>query len=86
VEMQLVARKSETDTLRFEPETPGYILINLGSAYEYKNLRVDVGVTNLFDKFCYLPLGGINYDIFLQLRKPPFSKRLQGRGGRSISV
>jgi iron complex outermembrane receptor protein len=85
VEMQLVARKSETDPLRFEPQTPGYLLVNIGSAYEYKNFRVDVGVTNLFDKFYYHPLGGINYDDFLVSKRKASFEALAGQG-RSFNV
>ena len=75
VELQLVGRKSETDPLRFEPQTASYALVNLRMAYQWKNLRIDLGVTNLFDKFYYLPLGGINYDNFLDSKIPPSTKR-----------
>jgi iron complex outermembrane receptor protein len=85
VEMQLVSRKSEADPLRFEPGTPGYVLFNIGSAYEYKNLRVDVGVTNLFDAHYYLPLGGINYDDFLASKKTTTFDPLAGQG-RSFNI
>jgi len=91
VELQLVGRKSETDPIRFEPQTAGYALVNLRSAYQWKNLRIDLSVTNLFDKFYYLPLGGINYDNFLDSKLPPTTKRaadfepLAGQG-RSFTV
>ncbi|RXK80672.1 TonB-dependent receptor [Chlorobaculum sp. 24CR] len=85
LEMQLVSTKSETDPLRFEPQTSGYVLVNLGSSYEYKNLRIDVGVTNLFDKFYYLPLGGINYDDFLASKKSTEFEPLAG-AGRSFNI
>jgi iron complex outermembrane receptor protein len=84
-EMELVSTKSKTDPLRFEPRTPGYVLVNIGTAYEYKNLRVDVGVTNLFDRFYYLPLGGINYDDFLASKKSTAFEPLAGMG-RSFNV
>ena len=85
IEMQLVAKKSETDPLRFEPSTPGYVLFNLGSSYEYKNLRVDAGVTNLFDQHYYLPLGGINYDDFLVSKRKVSFDPLAGQG-RSFNI
>ncbi|NTU90316.1 MAG: TonB-dependent receptor [Chlorobiaceae bacterium] len=85
VEMQFVTRKSEVDPLRFEPETPGYLLVNIGSSYQYKNLRVDVGITNLFDGFYYLPLGGINYDDFLDSKKTTAFEALAGQG-RSFNI
>jgi iron complex outermembrane recepter protein len=61
LELQYVANKSKVDTLRNEPATPGYTLVNLRSAYEMKNLRLDFGIDNLFNKFYYLPLGGVDY-------------------------
>ncbi|MGB7510421.1 MAG: TonB-dependent receptor [Pelodictyon phaeoclathratiforme] len=91
VELQLVGRKSETDPLRFEPETAGFALVNLRTSYKWNNLQIDLGVTNLFDKFYYLPLGGINYDNFLDSKLPPTTKRaadfepLAGQG-RSFNV
>jgi iron complex outermembrane receptor protein len=85
VEMQMVSRKSEIDPLRFEPGTPGYALFNIGSAYEYKNSRVEVGVTNLFDTHYYLPLGGINYDDFLATKKTTKFEPLAGQG-RSFNI
>ena len=91
VEIQLVSTKSNTDPLRFEPQTAGYALVNLRTAYQWKNLRIDLGVTNIFDTFYYLPLGGINYDNFLDSKLPPSTKRaanfepLSGQG-RSFNI
>jgi iron complex outermembrane receptor protein len=85
IEAQFVGRKSETDPLRFEPRTERYVLINLSSAYQYKNMRVEVGVTNLLDKFYYLPLGGINYDNFLDSKKTTPFEPLAGQG-RSLTI
>jgi len=91
VEFQLVGMKSDTDPLRFEPQTAGYALVNLRTAYQWKNLRIDLGVTNLFDTFYYLPLGGINYDNFLDSKLPPSTKKtaniepLAGQG-RSFNI
>ncbi len=91
MELQLVSKKFETDPLRFEPKTAGYALVNLRTAYQWKNLRIDFGITNLFDKFYYLPLGGINYDNFLNSKLPPSTRRaadfepLAGQG-RSFNV
>jgi iron complex outermembrane receptor protein len=65
IEWQLVARKSRVDPLRYEPKTGGYGLVNLRTGYEWKFVRVDLGVTNLFNKFYYLPLGGVNFDDYL---------------------
>lgn len=61
IELQLVDRKSKVDPLRDEERTAGYALVNLGTAYQWQAARIDVGVTNLFNKFYYLPLGGVDY-------------------------
>jgi iron complex outermembrane receptor protein len=85
LELQLVGRKSETDLLRFEPETAGYALVNLHTAYKWKNLLVDLGVKNLFDRFYELPLGGINYDNVLKTGRKSNFEPLAGQG-RSFTV
>lgn len=60
-EWQLVDGKTRVDPLRLEQPTSGYTLVNLRTAYNWHNLRVDAGISNLFDRFYYLPLGGVNY-------------------------
>ena len=44
--------------VRNETKTAGYGLINLRGSYTWKQVRFDLGVDNLFDKFYSLPLGG----------------------------
>lgn len=61
LEVQYVAGKNTVDVLRNEPVTPGYTVVNLHTAYERKSVRCDFGVDNLFGKFYYLPLGGVDY-------------------------
>jgi iron complex outermembrane receptor protein len=61
VEAQLVDGKTRVEPLRKEQQTAGYALVNLRTSYRWQNLRVDLGVSNLFDRFYYLPLGGVNY-------------------------
>jgi iron complex outermembrane receptor protein len=58
VEGQFVAAKDDVSDVRNEIATDGYSLFNLRSSYEWKQVRLDVGVENLFDKFYALPLGG----------------------------
>jgi len=58
IELQGVARKSVVDSVRAEPVTPSYLLVNLGTSYTWNHVRVDLGVDNLFDKAYDLPLGG----------------------------
>jgi len=67
IEVVAVARKSEVNALRNEPMTPGYALVNLRSSYEWENVRLDVGVENLFDQLYYVPLGGVDYSDYKAL-------------------
>lgn len=58
-ELRLVDGKSEADPLRQEPTTPGYAVINLRTAYDWQNIRLDLGIDNLFNRQHYDPLGGV---------------------------
>lgn len=58
LELVGVTRKSNVSPVRNEIHTKGYFLTNLRTSYTWKNLRVDLGVENLFNRFYYLPLGG----------------------------
>lgn len=58
VELELVDDKSDVSSVRNELETDSYALLHLRSSYEWKQLRLDFGVENLFDKFYNHPLGG----------------------------
>lgn len=60
VEFKGVARKADVDQLRTEPQTPAYLLINLGSSYTWQNVRFDFGVENLLDRSYDEPLGGLS--------------------------
>jgi iron complex outermembrane receptor protein len=57
-EMQLAAAKTQVSQVRNEVPTAGYGLLNLRSSYEYKQLRLDLGVENLLNRFYAMPLGG----------------------------
>lgn len=61
LELVAVNRKSEVNDLRNEPVTPGYALVNLRTSYEWENVRVDLGVENVFDQLYYPPLGGVDW-------------------------
>ncbi len=63
-ELQLVAEKTDVQEQRMEPLTPGYALVNLRSSYEWQRVRLDLGVSNLFDQQYYHPLGGVYVDKF----------------------
>ena len=51
-------QKHQVSQVRNEVGTAGYGLLNLRSSYEWKMLRMDVGIENVLDKVYYLPLGG----------------------------
>ncbi|MGC8775320.1 MAG: TonB-dependent receptor [Chlorobaculum sp.] len=86
IETQLVDDKSNVDPLRYEPKTFGYAIVNLRTAYQYKNMRIDCAVMNLFDRFYYLPLGGINYDQSLATYGRPYSFNPLAGQGRSFNI
>lgn len=58
IEEQLVAAKTDVSQVRDEVKTGGYGLLNWRSSYEWDNIRLDVGVENILDKFYDPPLGG----------------------------
>ncbi len=58
VEWHMVAEKRNVSAVRNEMKTAGYGLINLRGSYEWKQVRLDIGVDNLLDKFYHHPLGG----------------------------
>ena len=53
-----VARNTEVDPMRLEPPTPGYSMVDLRTAYEWRNLRLDFAISNLLDRQYASPLGG----------------------------
>ncbi|KAB7741227.1 TonB-dependent receptor plug domain-containing protein [Parvibaculum sedimenti] len=65
VELKGAARKSSVDDLRNEPETPSYLLVNLGGSYTWQHVRIDLGVDNLFDTAYDDPLGGLSLGDYM---------------------
>lgn len=57
-EVELVKAKTDVSATRNEVETGGYGLFHLRSSYEWKQVRFDVGIENVFDRFYNHPLGG----------------------------
>lgn len=57
-ELLMVQAKDSVSGMRNEIKTPGYSLVNLRGSYSWKQVRVDFGVENLFDKFYDLPTAG----------------------------
>lgn len=61
IDVESVAAKESVDTLRKEPLTPGYALVDLRTGYAWsKQFNMDFSITNFFDKVYALPLGGID--------------------------
>ena len=58
LETQWVDAKSRVSQVRDELKTDAYGLVHLRASKEWKQLRVDVGIENLLNKFYSLPLGG----------------------------
>lgn len=58
IEGLLVDAKRNVSQVRNEMRTGGYGLLNLRSSYEWKLVRLDAGIENVFNKFYNLPLGG----------------------------
>jgi len=58
--LELVGVKAKTDVsaVRNEVKTAGYGLVNARASFTWKQVRVDFGIENLFDKFYTLPTGG----------------------------
>jgi iron complex outermembrane receptor protein len=58
LQFQTVGRKSAVDPLRQEPATSGYSLVDLRTAYVWRNLRLDFALVNLMNRRYADPLGG----------------------------
>jgi iron complex outermembrane receptor protein len=57
-ELLMVGAKTHVSAVRNELPTAGYALVNLRTSYEWKQLRLDLGVDNLFNRFYNHPQGG----------------------------
>ncbi|MDP3588681.1 MAG: TonB-dependent receptor [Sulfuricurvum sp.] len=61
IDIETVGAKESVDTIRKEPMTPGYALVDLRTGYAWtKQLNMDLSVTNLFNHAYELPLGGVD--------------------------
>ncbi|WP_025916891.1 TonB-dependent siderophore receptor [Herminiimonas sp. CN] len=58
IEGQFVDAKTSVSQVRNELKTGGYSLLNLRSSYEWKQVRLDIGVENALNKLYASPLGG----------------------------
>jgi len=58
LEVAMASAKDRVSAVRNEVPTAGYALANLRLSYAWRDVRVDLGVENLFDRLYALPLGG----------------------------
>jgi iron complex outermembrane recepter protein len=58
LQFHAVDHKSDVDAARLEPETSGYAVLDLRTAYQWRGLRLDMAVINLLDRQYENPLGG----------------------------
>ena len=58
IEVVGVSAKKDVSTPRNEIKTAGYGLLNLNTGYQFKQVAIEAGIDNVFDKNHALPLGG----------------------------
>ncbi|TMO76185.1 TonB-dependent receptor [Pseudoalteromonas sp. S3785] len=79
-----VDSKSRVDVNRLENQTSSYNLVNLSSKATFNALTLSAEVTNLFDEFYELPLGGVSIAALKQNNSAGFTQ-LAGQG-RSFNI
>lgn len=87
IELVMVKGKDDLSDVRNEIETDGYSLVNLRASHSWKQLRVDFGVENLFDKAYDLPTGGayLGQGRTMSMNGVPWGIAVPGMG-RSLYV
>lgn len=85
LEMEWVDRKKHMDSLRLEAATDAYALVDLKVSYRWEKLALSLGLSNLFDRYYDLPLGGANYAGWLATDRTEQFGALPGEG-RSVDV
>lgn len=58
IELEMVGDKDKVSDVRNEIKTSGYSLVHLRASHSWKQVRIDFGIENLFDKGYDLPTGG----------------------------
>jgi len=53
-----VDKKDQVDDVRLERTTPGYVVLDYKTSYNFESLTLDFGIENLFDKKYDNPVGG----------------------------
>ncbi|MBX3751652.1 MAG: TonB-dependent receptor [Opitutaceae bacterium] len=59
LEVAMAGAKDDVSAVRNEVPTAGYALVNLRLSHSWRDVRLDFGVENLFDRLYALPLGGV---------------------------
>lgn len=89
LETQFVDGKQDVQAIRHELQTPSYMLLNVKTGYQWKNVSIDAGVDNLLDKQYFHPMGGSYigdyYTMMLNSTKYPNNRAVPGMG-RSVYV
>lgn len=82
LDLVLVGKKSTVSNLRGEPETAGYALLDISSAYRFSSrVMMEVAVLNLLDKEYSHPMGGVDVLNFAASSRTPVLSM-----GRSINT
>jgi iron complex outermembrane receptor protein len=86
-ELQAVAAKTHVSQVRDEMRTGAYSLLNLRGSYDWKHVRLDAGVENVFNRFYSMPLGGayVGQGASMTSNGIPWGTPIPGMG-RSIRV
>jgi len=86
-EMQMVSAKTRVSAERNELPTAGYALLNLRASYEWKQVRLDAGIDNVFDRFNNAPQGGayVGQGQTMAGTAVPWGVRVPGMG-RSLNL
>ena len=85
LEVEWVDRKKHMDSQRLEAATDAYTLVDLEVSYRWEKLALSLGLSNLFDRYYDLPLGGANYAGWLATDRTAQFGALPGEG-RSVDV
>ncbi len=82
VETVFAGAKTDTSTVRGEPQTGGYALVNLHTEYRWHRWTVAAGIDNLFNRNYALPQGGAytGQGLTMAINGVPFGVPVPGPG------
>lgn len=82
LETEWWGRKDGVSDVRNEIETASYTLVHLRTGYTWRQVRVDAGVENLFDRRYALPLGGayVGQGATMGINSVPWGVAVAGPG------